>query len=91
MNEIHKENIANYQKNFFSKLFKNKSPKTFPSPIVPPKEEEIINSDILKTDPQECLNLLFIGSLMSVYDFETIKKSIEIINKKKIKLQFLQK
>ena len=77
----------NYQKNFFSKIFKNKSPKIFPSPIVPPKEEEIINTDILKTDPQECLNILFIGSLMSVYDFETIKKSIEIINKKKIKLQ----
>ena len=78
----------NYQKNFLSKIFKNKDPKIFPSPIVPPEEEEIIKLDILKTDPKECLNILFIGSLMSVYDFETIKKSIEIINKKKIKLQF---
>ena len=77
----------NYQKNFLSKIFKNKNPKTFHSPIVPPEEEEIIKLDILKTDPKECLNLLFIGSLMSVYDFETIKKSIEIISKKKIKLQ----
>ena len=77
----------NYQKNFLSKIFKNRAPKTFPSPIVPPKEEEIIKLDILKTDPKECLNLLFIGSLMSVYDFKTIKESIEIISKKKIKLQ----
>ncbi len=32
----------NYQKNFLSKIFKNKDPKIFPSPIVPPEEEEII-------------------------------------------------
>ena len=31
----------------------------------------------------------FIGSLMSVYDFETIKKSIEILNKKKIRSNYL--
>ena len=77
----------NYQNKFLSKIFKNQDPKTFPSPIVPPKEEEQIKLDIVKTDPKECLNILFIGSLMSVYDFETIKESIEIINKKKIKIQ----
>ena len=47
----------------------------------------IIYSQV-KTDPKECLNILFLGSLMSVYDFETIKKSIEILNKKKIKIKF---
>ncbi len=77
----------NYQKNFLSKIFKNKDPMTFPSPIVPPREDEIIKLDILNKDPNECLNLFFLGSLMSVYDFETIKKSIEILIKKKIKLQ----
>ena len=77
----------NYQSKFLSKILKNQDPKTFPSPIVPPKEEKQIKLNIDKTDPKECLNILFIGSLMSVYDFETIKKSIEIINKKKIKIQ----
>ena len=77
----------NYQNKFLSKILKNHDPKTFPSPIVPPKEEEQIKQDIVKTDPKECLNILFIGSLMSVYDFETIKKSIEILNKKEIKIQ----
>ena len=77
----------NYQNKFFTKILKNQDPKTFPSPIVPPKEEEQIKLDIIKADPKECLNILFIGSLMSVYDFVTIKKSIEILNKKKIKIQ----
>ena len=30
----------NYQNKFLSKILKNQDPKTFPSPIVPPKEEE---------------------------------------------------
>ena len=77
----------NYQNKFLSKILKNQESKIFPSPIVPPKEEEQIKLDIIKTNPKECLNILFIGSLMSVYDFETIKKSIEILNKKKIKIQ----
>ena len=77
----------NYQNKFFTKILKKEDPKTFPSPIVPPKEEEQIKLDIVKADPKECLNILFIGSLMSVYDFVTIKKSIEILNKKKIKIQ----
>ena len=77
----------NYQNKFLSEILKNQDPKTFPSPIVPPKEDKHIKLDLVKTDPKECLNILFLGSLMSVYDFETIKKSIEIINKKKIKLQ----
>ena len=77
----------NYQNKFLTKILKNRDPKTFSSPIVPPKEEEQIKLDLVKTDPKECLNILFIGSLMSVYDFETIKKSIEILNKKKIKIQ----
>ena len=77
----------NYQNKFLSKIFKNKHPKTFPSPIVPPKEDKQIKQNLIKKDPKECLNIFFIGSLMSVYDFETIKKSIEIINKKKINIQ----
>ena len=77
----------NYQNRFLSKVLKNQDPKTFSSPIVPPKEEEQIKLDLVKTDPKECLNILFIGSLMSVYDFETIKKSIEILNEKKIKIK----
>ncbi len=77
----------NYQNKFLSEILKNQDPKTFPSPIVPPKEEEQIKLDLVKTDPKECLNILFLGSLMSVYDFKTIKKSIEILNKKKIKIQ----
>ena len=77
----------NYQNRFLSKILKNQDSKIFPSPIVPPKEEEQIKLDLVKTDPKECLNILFIGSLMSVYDFETIQKSIEILNKKKIKIQ----
>ena len=77
----------NYQNKFLTKILKNQVPKTFPSPIVPPKEDIGTKLDIIKTDPKECLNIFFIGSLMSVYDFETIKKSIEIFNKKKIKIQ----
>ena len=77
----------NYQNKFLSKILKNHFPKTFPSPIVPPKEEERIKLEVVKTDPKECLNILFIGSLMSVYDFETVKKSIQILNKKKIKIK----
>ena len=77
-----------YQNLILSKIFKNKNPKTFTSPIVPPKEEEEINIDLLKINPKECLNILFLGSLMSVYDFETIRDSIEILNKNKIKTQF---
>ncbi len=77
----------NYQNKFLSEILKKQDPKTFPSPIVPPKEEEQIKLDLVETDPKECLNILFLGSLMSVYDFETIKKSIEILNKKKIKIQ----
>ncbi len=77
----------NYQNKFLTRILKNKDPKIFSSPIVPPKEDKQIKLDIIKSDPKECLNILFIGSLMSVYDFETIKKSIEIINKKKIKIQ----
>tara|TARA_Y100000589_G_scaffold167471_1_gene159375 strand:+ start:833 stop:2113 length:1281 start_codon:yes stop_codon:yes gene_type:complete len=77
----------NYQIKLLSKIFKNKYPKTFSSPIVPPQDKEQIQLDILKTDPKDCLNILFIGSLMSVYDFETIKKSIEILNNKKKKIQ----
>ena len=77
----------NYQNKFLSKIFKNKYPKTFSSPIVPPQDKEQIKLDILKTDPKDCLNILFIGSFMSVYDFETIKKSIQIINNKKKKIQ----
>ncbi len=78
----------NYQNKILTRVFKNKDPKTFSSPIVPPKEDERIKLDVLKTDPKKCLNILFVGSLMSVYDFETIKKSIEILNKKKIKIKF---
>ena len=78
---------CNYQNKILSKLLKSQDPKTFPSPIVPPKDEEWIKFDLVKTDPKECLNILFIGSLMSVYDFETIKKSIQILNKKKIKIK----
>ena len=78
----------NYQNRFLSKVLKNQDPETFSSPIVPPKEDEQIKLDLVKTDPKECLNILFIGSLMSVYDFETIKKkSIEILNKNRIKVQ----
>ncbi len=77
----------NYQNKFLSKTLKNQDPKIFPSPIVPPKEIEKKKLDIFKPDPQKCLNILFLGSLMSVYDFETIKKSIEIINKRKIKIK----
>ena len=77
----------NYQNKFLSEILKNQDPKIFPSPIVPPKEEEQIKLDLFRTDPKECLNILFLGSLMSVYDFETIKKSIEILNKKKVKIQ----
>ena len=77
----------NYQNKFLSKILKKKDSEIFPSPIVPPKEEEQIKLDLIKTDPKECLNILFIGSLMSVYDFETVKKSIEILNKKEIKIQ----
>ena len=77
----------NYQNKLLSKIFKNKDPITFPSPIVPPKEDEQIKFNSQKKDPKECLNILFIGSLMSVYDFETVKKTIEILNKKKIKIQ----
>ena len=76
----------NYQNKLLSKIFKNKDPITFPSPIVPPKEDEQIKFNSQKKDPKECLNILFIGSLMSVYDFETVKKTIEILNKKKIKI-----
>ena len=77
----------NYQNKFILKIFKNQEPKTFAAPIVPPKEEEQIKIDIFKIDPKECLNIFFIGSLMSVYDFETIKKSIEILNNKKQKVK----
>ena len=77
----------NYQNKFLSKILKNKDPKIFPSPIVPPKEVGKQKLDIFKQDPQKCLNILFLGSLMSVYDFETIKKSIEIINKRNIKIK----
>jgi glycosyltransferase involved in cell wall biosynthesis len=77
----------NYQNKFFSNIFKNKSPKTFSSPIVPPKGDENIKLNILKSDPKKGLNIMFLGSLMSVYDFETIKKSIEILNEKKIKIK----
>ena len=77
----------NYQNKFLSKILKNQDPKIFPSPIVPPKEIEKNKLDIFKPDPQKCLNILFLGSLMSVYDFETIKKSIEILNKRKIKIK----
>ena len=77
----------NYQNKFLSKILKSQDPNTFSSPIVPPKEGERIKLDIIKTDPKECLNILFIGSLMSVYDFETVKKSIQILNKKKIKIK----
>ena len=72
-----------YQNKFLSKILKNQDLKTFPSPIVPPKEEEMIKLDLIKTDPKECLNILFIGSLMSVYDFETIKKVFKFLIKRK--------
>ena len=77
----------NYQNKLLSKILKNKDSNTFTSPIVPPKEDEEIKLDLIKSDPKECLNIFFMGSLMSVYDFETIKKSIEILNKKKIKIK----
>ena len=72
-----------YQNKFLSKILKNQDSKIFPSPIVPPKEEELIKLDLIKTDPKECLNILFIGSLMSVYDFETIKKVLKFLIKRK--------
>ena len=37
----------NYQNKFLSKILKNQDSKIFPSPIVPPKEEEQIKLDII--------------------------------------------
>ncbi len=78
-----------YKNLFLKKIFSLNEPKTFSSPIVPPKEnalEPYQEED--KLDPNITLRILFIGSLMSIYDFETVSKSLKILSEKGIKYKF---
>tara|TARA_B100000242_G_C43055458_1_gene493954 strand:+ start:9801 stop:11057 length:1257 start_codon:yes stop_codon:yes gene_type:complete len=82
--------IANYFKTKYSslilkKLLSIKGPKTFSSPIVPPIDKKINFIQIEnKKDPDSNLNILFLGSLMSIYDFETVSESLTLLSQKGI-------
>lgn len=78
----------NYQNNLISSILKIPKAKTFTSPIVPPSEQNKINLEFKKKgDPKQCLNILFIGSLMSVYDFQTVKDSLNTLRSNNHKVQ----
>ena len=70
-----------YNNKFFSSFFRINSKNIFESPLVPPIDNKIIINNQRKDDPRICLRLLFVGSLMTIYDFETIGKSLQYLKK----------
>lgn len=75
-----------YSNLFLKKILSIKDPKTFSSPIVPPKDNkiELIQLENKKNHDTN-LEILFLGSLMSIYDFETVSKSLTLLSQKGIK------
>ena len=76
---------SKYKIKFISAIFNKKHPKTFASPIVPPTETSKININLdKKINPEKCLKIFFIGSLMSVYDFKTVSESLKLLESKNV-------
>ena len=82
--------LENYHNNLLSNLFNLQKPKVFASPIVPPKGQEIKTKKVTPKDPPNTLlKIFFIGSLVSVYDFETVSQSLNLLDSYGIKYKFL--